>query len=328
MKLSPDVFAAVMATGILSIAARNHHYTWVSDVLGGLAVLALIVLVVLVVILAAAKRRMTPWSMNDAEHTLPLFTFIAACAVLGNRFSSSHPMVLPVLGAIAAFAWLALVVLCVRNLSGRSRVTLRDQVHGAWLLSSVGTSGLAIVAAKLAKSTGRGQWLTAAVAIWVLALAIYIVLAALLAWRAVAERMDKDGFEPDAWILMGSLAIAVVAGHNVYEQSANWLASSVYAVTVLVWGVATLWIPLLAYFSLHRIERRPQLLQFAGAWWTLVFPWGMYSAATYLMATEIHARYLQTVALVVFWDAMVAWVMVTTAGVLRIPSALGSRVVR
>jgi hypothetical protein len=34
---TPDVFAAVMATGILSIAVRNHYYSKLSDVLGVVA---------------------------------------------------------------------------------------------------------------------------------------------------------------------------------------------------------------------------------------------------------------------------------------------------
>lgn len=37
---TPDAFAAVMATGILSIAARNHQYARISETLDVLAVFA------------------------------------------------------------------------------------------------------------------------------------------------------------------------------------------------------------------------------------------------------------------------------------------------
>ena len=50
------------------------------------------------------------------------------------------------------------------------------------------------------------------------------------------------------------------------------------------WVAATLWIPPLIYFGLHRITQRPDVLQFTGAWWSLVFPLGMYSVATEAMA--------------------------------------------
>ena len=47
---SPDVFAAVMATGILSVAAGNHHYRQISETMGALASLGLVVLVALVIV--------------------------------------------------------------------------------------------------------------------------------------------------------------------------------------------------------------------------------------------------------------------------------------
>lgn len=255
--------------------------------------------------------------MKDPQNTLTLFTFVAACAVLCNRISSAYPLTLPVLGAVAGLAWLVLALASVRSLSKSGLTELRDQVHGAWLLSSVATSGLAILTAKLAANTGLHQWLIAAVAIWVAALAIYLVMAALMVWRAVAERLDRDGFEPDTWILMGSLAIAVVAGHDIHQQARDGLASSVHVVTLVAWVVASLWIPPLIYFGLHRVEERPRLLRFTGAWWTLVFPLGMYSASTYRMADEIHARALQTVALVFFWIATAVWLIVAIAGVMH-----------
>ncbi len=317
--LSPDVFAAVMASGILSTAAKKHHYAWVSSALIVAAALALLVLAALTIIVAATKRRLLPWDMTDAQVTLPLFTFVAGCAVVCNRLSSANPMVLPILGIPAGLAWLALAGFSIRNLAGRRLSALQDEIHGAWLLFSVATSGLAIIAAKLTSTTGHRQWLLVAVASWVLALAIYISMAALMVWRAVAERLDRNGFEPDSWILMGALAIAVVAGHHIHQQSRNGLAVSVYVTMVTAWALATLWIPLLIYFSLHRVEQRPRLLRFTGAWWTLVFPLGMYSAATSAIASEIHARGLQTVALVFFWDALLAWCIVAIAGVLRLP---------
>ena len=50
---SPDVFAAVMATGVLSIGARDHGYGWISDTLGVVATGGLVFLVALVIATAA-----------------------------------------------------------------------------------------------------------------------------------------------------------------------------------------------------------------------------------------------------------------------------------
>lgn len=324
-EVSPDAFAAVMATGILSTAAKDHNYAIISNALSLIAVLALAVLIAITVIAAAPKRRLLPWDLDDLENTLPLFTFVAACAVLCNRLSSAYPLILPILGVIGASAWIALTWQNFPNLKKHRLTALRDQVHGAWLLSSVATSGLAIVATKVASSTGQRPWLFAAVGLWLTALGVYMVVTALILWRAVVERLDRDGFQPDSWVLMGALAIAVVAGHDIHLQTRTWLAPAAFGIMLTAWAVATLWIPPLVYFGLHRVEQRPKLLRFTGAWWTLVFPLGMYSVATNMLASDIHVRSLQTVALVFFWDALFAWSVVTVAGLSRIAHAVGSK---
>ena len=315
---SPDVFAAVMATGVLSIGARDHHYPGISDTLGVLATLALLVLIALVVV----SRALASWDLRDPDVTLRLFTFVAACAVLDSRLAS-HRIVLQVLGVVALTAWLVLIALTIRNMGARPWAALRDRAQGAWELASVGTSGLAIVAAAAARH--EHWWLWVAVPVWVVALCIYLLMTWLILWRAVNERQDREGFEPDSWILMGGLAIGTLAGDRIHAVAPAWLAGPVLVATVVTWVAATLWIPPLIYFGLHRIRQRPDLLQFAGVWWALVFPLAMYSAASYAMAGEIHQGSLLTVSLVFFWDALAAWLIVVAVGVLRLSSAPAHR---
>ncbi len=127
---SPDVFAAVMATGILSIAARNHSYQWISDTLGVLATVALLFLVALVVVTVVAQRRIV-WDLTDPDVTLRLFTFVAACAVLDSRLTA-HLVVVRSLAVVAVSSWLALLALTARNMAKRRCTVLRDHAHGAW----------------------------------------------------------------------------------------------------------------------------------------------------------------------------------------------------
>ncbi|SNV91881.1 C4-dicarboxylate transporter [Mycolicibacter terrae] len=307
---APDAFAVVMATGILSIGARDHHYPWLSDILGVLTTIALVMLTV------AAVRAVPRWDLRDPDVTLRLFTFVAACAVLDSRLVA-HPVVVRGLGLLALTAWLALVALTCRNMASSGLLELRARAHGAWELAGVGTSGLAIVAAQVARHTGARGWAGLAVVVWLLAIAVYAVMTWLILRRTVHERKDRDGFEPDDWILMGALAIATLAGHTIYRGAADWLAGPVRAVTIATWAVASLWIPPLVYFVLHRVNRRPAVLQLTGAWWALIFPLGMYSVATGAIAAELQAPALQTVSLVFFWNALTAWVIVAVAGLLR-----------
>lgn len=307
---APDAFSVVMATGILSIGARDHQYGWLSDALGALATLLLLVLLV------AAARVVTGWDRHDPDVTLRLFTFVAACAVLDSRLVA-HPVGVRVLGGMALAAWLMLAVLTWRNMAARGLVELRARAHGAWELASVGTSGLAILAVQVARHTGDRGWLAVAVTVWLLAIAIYTLMTWLILWRTAHERKDREGFEPDDWILMGALAIATLAGHAIYSQAADWLAGPVRVATIVTWAVASAWIPPLVYLVLHRVNRRPAVLQLTGAWWALVFPLGMYSVATGVIAAELRAPALQTVSLVFFWNALIAWVIVVGAAALR-----------
>jgi len=154
----PDVFAAVMATGVLSVAAEDHHYPGISETTGVLASLGLLVLVVVVIL----RRRSVRWDLHDPDVMLRLFTFVAACAVLDSRLDA-FPVPVRALGLVALAAWLVLIVLTMRNMAARSWRELRDRARGAWELASVGTSGLAIAATKLARHPVDQRWLVVAV---------------------------------------------------------------------------------------------------------------------------------------------------------------------
>jgi hypothetical protein len=128
---SPDVFAAVMATGILSIAAGKHHYAEISETMGVLASLGLLVLVVLVLLSGAVRR----WDLKDPDVTLRLFTFVAACAVLDSRLTTPH-VVVATLGVVALVSRLVLVGLSAHNMSARTWTQLRQYARGAWELAA------------------------------------------------------------------------------------------------------------------------------------------------------------------------------------------------
>ena len=306
--MRPDVFAAVMATGIVSIAAADHGFDIVSDALAVVAAVGLPILVVA----AAVSWFGGPPELSDPDVTIRLFTFVAACAVLDARLVSI-PGVLWTLGVLALLAWLMLSALTTRNFAARSWRDLQQRARGAWELASVGTSGLAIVSVAVARHTDWRPLLLVAVAIWIVAIAVYALMTSLILARAFAARLDPNGFEPDAWILMGGLAIATLAGDHIHRSGVE----SVREVTIVTWVAATLWIPPLLYFGLRHIQRA-EARHFAGVWWAMVFPLGMYSAATHAMAAETGWPVLSTISLVFFWIGLGTWLIVAVAGVWRL----------
>jgi predicted Kef-type K+ transport protein len=120
--VKPDVFAAVMATGIVSIAAADHGYRIVSDVLVVLAVVALPALIVMV------ARAWRGFDFRDPDVAVGLFTYVAACAVVGTRLAE-YRVVPWVLAGMALQGWVSLAPLVARRMWRRRR-ELRDRAHG------------------------------------------------------------------------------------------------------------------------------------------------------------------------------------------------------
>ena len=293
--MRPDVFAAVMATGIVSIAAEDHGLRVVSEVL---IVVAAVALPVLMVLVARAWREL---DMRDPDVTIALFTYIAACAVVGARLAE-HRIVLWALAGMALQGWLSLAPLAARSMWRHRWTGLRDRAHGGWELASVATSGLAIVSADL----DIVFW---AVVFWILGIAVYLTMTGLVLWRAHHDASSPELVQPDVWILMGGAAIATLAGDHLHHALLPGpIADGVRAVTIGTWMVATLWIPLLVYVTVRR---------YAGVGWPTVFPLGMYSSATYAMSVETGWRWFTSVSLAFFWIAFAAWLTVAVISVRR-----------
>lgn len=283
--MRPDVFAAVMATGIVSIAAADHGHHVISD---GLVIVAAVAFAVLIVVVARAWRA---FDFRDLDVPIGLLTYVAAGAVLAARLAE-HRIVLWVLATMAFQGWLSLAPMVARRM-WQHRGSLRSRAHGAWELASVATSGLAIVSADL----GIVFW---AVVFWVLAMCVYLLMTGLIVWRV-------DLAKPDSWILMGGAAIATLAGEHVHHVLIPGpIADGVRAVTIVTWVVATLWIAPLAYAMIRR---------FAGIGWPTVFPLGMYASATYAMYVELDWPWLTWVSLAFLWIALSTWLFVAVAEV-------------
>lgn len=293
--MRPDVFAAVMATGIVSIAAADHGYGVVGDVLIVLAAAALPVLMVLI------ARRWRDFDLRDPNVALPFFSYVAACAVVGARLAE-HRIVLWALAAMALQGWLSLVPLAVRAMWPHRWTGLRDRARGGWELASVATSGLAIVSADL----DIVFW---AMAFWVLGIGVYVFMTGLVLWHARHDPSSTELTQPDVWILMGGIAIATLAGDHLHAVLLPGpIADGVRAVTIVTWAVATLWLVPLAYIV---VRRR------VGLGWPAVFPLGMYSSATFAMSVETGWRWLTVNSEAFFWIAFAAWLTVVLQLLLR-----------
>ncbi|MEO9138932.1 MAG: tellurite resistance/C4-dicarboxylate transporter family protein [Jatrophihabitans sp.] len=333
LRLGPDAFAVVMATGILSVAARDHAYSRIDGLLAALAAIMFVVLCLVGLLRVAAAPGAMLGRARDPDIALRLFTFVAACAVMGACFSK-HRSVTWALAAIAAAAWLLLVPLAVADVRSRPSAELRDHAHGAWLLGSVATAGLSITAADLVTHTSWPGWVVLSGAGLVLSLALYVATAWLISWRVLSTRVVALDVTPDTWILMGALAIATLAGVRLrdavgLQMETSWLSDAMSPAILVLWISASGWIPVLLCAELWRLWRGPEPFHFAGVWWSAVFPLGMYATASQATARALQLSGLSTVSLVVFWVGLAVWIIVAGGlGHWMLSAAFGTRPAR
>ena len=273
-----------MATGIVSIAAADHGYDGISDVLAVISVALLAVLTVLAIV------RLRP-DFDDLDATVQLLTFVAACAVVGTRLAWWP------LGVVGLLGWLLLLPIALWVMWRNRWTGLRDRARGGWELAGVASSGLAIVAADVGLVAG-------AIGLLVLGICLYCAMTGLVLWRAVHAPSAADLCAPDAWILMGGAAIATLAGDHIDKAG----FADIRPVTIVTWIVASAWIPVLAAAT---VRMR------VGNWWAAVFPLGMYSSATFATAVETGWHPLTTMSLVFFWIALAAWLVTALVTSLR-----------
>lgn len=284
--MKPEVFAAVMATGIVSISALDHGYGVISWPLAVLAALGLPVLIYL------AATRWRSFDLRRIDTIVGLFTYVAACAVVAARFAEYRPA-LSILGAMALAGWMSLIPTLLLRMRQLGPTGLRDRARGTWELASVGTSGVSMIF----MAEGIMFW---AFTFWVVALGLYCLMTALIAWRALGDREVRRNVPADHWILMGGAAIATLAGVHIFvELPPGSIAEAVRVVTVVTFIVATVQIVPLALTSWRQILD-----------WPAVFPLGMYSVAVYGLAFETGWHVLSVVSLVFFWIAFAAWLAV------------------
>lgn len=294
-RLDASAFAFVMATGIVSVAARLQELPVLSDVFLAVTILGWLALAALL------------WRHVLRRPRLESFAFVAATAVLGARFSiAGHRLVALALWALAIAAWVVLL----------ARWPQLHRADGGWFLVVVGTESLAVLGSLLAPRFGAGL-IPAALAWWALGLALYPIVAAAI----TLELRRRPRFGADLWITMGALAIATLAGAELLDaaralDSLGSFRPVLRDVDIATWATASAWIPpLLAAEARNRPGWR-----YRSNRWSFVFPLGMYSVATETLGRVAHLGPLADLAHVFLAAVLLAWA-VTFGGLVRLALA-------
>jgi tellurite resistance protein TehA-like permease len=312
----PGGFAIVMATGIVAIAARLLGHEAVGWVLS-LANLALYPVLWLVMLTRfASDPRAVAAELGSHDRGPAFLTMVAATGVLGSEFATLEiaPALLPWLLGLAALLWIVLLYGFLAGATLRAaKPTVEDGLSGAWLLVVVATEALAVLGSFVApRVASPAPLIFLSLAAFLLGGVLYLLLAALITYRFLFMPMSADDLEGPWWINMGAVAIATLAGARLmllpeFDIHVALLRQRTGPLTLLFWATATFWIPLLVILFAwkHLVWRAP--VRYALGQWSMVFPLGMYAAATAVFSEAANLPFLRPVAAGVFWCALLAW---------------------
>jgi len=335
-ELFPGYFALVMATGIVSLAAHGQDMPAVARgllYLNGCFYLVLWLLTLARILIAG------PRFVRDllSHGTAPSFlTTVAATCVLGTQcvLIADMPILAMVLWALGGALWVVLIYTFFTVVSVSSRKpSLKDGLNGGWLLTVVSTQSVAVLGAVLAPRLGvAGEpVLFAMLCLFLLGCMLYLLVISLIFYRFTFFVLEPADLGPPYWINMGAIAITTLAGARLLGRAddapfLSELHPFLRGFTLFFWATATWWIPLLVLLGIwrHGVRRFP--LSYHPTFWSLVFPLGMYTVATYQLALVLDLPFLLTIPRYFVYVAMGAWLVVFLGMVVRIVSRLRGRV--
>jgi tellurite resistance protein TehA-like permease len=313
--LFPGYFALVMATGIISVAASQLHIDWLANLL---YVVTAVAYVVLAVLLAVRIVCYWPRFASDATAHAKGFAFLTAVAatnVLGAASIVVHGWfdlgwVLWWTGNVLwlIFAYTTLIAVVLKG----DKPGLSAGINGTWFLLTVSTESVAVVAALELTRTSNDLLAFTALAAFGLGLVLYLIVMTMVFLRWTFQPLDPTEADPPAWIAAGAVAITVLAGSNLLlvapkSPRLERVAPFIEGVVTLAWATATFWFPLMIAIGVwrHIVRRLP--LRYHPSYWALVFPLGMYGAATFRMRAATHLDALGWLPKLTFAIALIAW---------------------
>ena len=321
--LHPAYFAFVMATGIVSIAAKLLAIDAVAVALlwaNGAFFLTLCALTILRIAWFPDRVR------ADVLHhgrAVGFFTTPAAICVMGSQAlvvagAWGLARMLWILGG-AAWAVITYGILTVLTVKSE-KPSLAEGINGGWLVAVVSAQSVSVLGTQLAPGFGDSapHVLFLSLVLWLGAGMLYIWIISLIFYRYTFFTLQPSDLAPPYWINMGAVAISTLAGALLVLAAPSWsvmqeLMPFVKGLTLMFWATATWWIPMLVILGIWRHGYRKFPLRYDPLYWGAVFPLGMYTVCTVRLSQALDIPELMTIPHVFVYAALGAWAL-TFAG--------------
>jgi len=325
--LPPAAFSLVMATGIVSLGAGMAGQPLVARALFALNGLQYAVLWLLHGLRALYHPRRFFGDMADHARGPGYFTIVAGtgilasqCIVLGGAVRAGW-----VLHGLAVLLWSVLTYAIFAAFTvKRDKPGLAQGLGGVWLLAVVATQSLAVTGALLGAHVPpplRPVLDLFSLAMWLWGGMLYLMVMALIFYRCMFLPLAPGDLSPPYWITMGAMAISTLAGALLVQNAPHSpllqaLRPFLMGVTLLYWAAGSWWIPLLLVLGVWRHGFQHLPIRYDPQYWAMVFPLGMYAAATWQMSEALGLGFLHGLPQAAWWVALLAWAL-AFAGMLR-----------
>ena len=333
--VDPGCFAAVMATGIVSIDASQHGMHGLARALFVLNFAIFSWLLALSALRVLRFRHELIADFIDPAAGAGFLTFAAGTCVLASQclLVVRAPLAARILGSIGAVAWVVLIYsFFAAMVTRRIKHGFTRSINGGWLVAIVATQAVAVVAALLAAPRAgmppdaHMGLLFVALCLYLLGGALYLLIITLVVYRMVFFPMRAREFTPPYWIDMGALAITTLAGSLfiLYAPGEGPLADLIPFVkgfTLFFWATASWWIPLLVTLEVWRHVWRHVPLNYEVDDWDIVFPIGMYTVGTFELAHALGLDFLLAIPAVGVYVNLLVWALVSGALVVHVVRA-------
>ncbi len=313
--LFPGYFAMVMATGIIAIGASQQDIDWLARSLYAVAAATYVVLAVLLLWRVARFSRLVLSDLTSHAKGFAFLTTVAATNVLGSASGVIHGW----WSLSWALWWVSIALWAVLTYTTLIAVVLKGPkpglgkgINGTWFLLTVATESVVVLGALLFARHPSDLLAFALVAAFALGLVLYLIVMTMVFLRWTFTDLEPTEADPPAWIAAGAVAITVLAGSNLLgardlSVRVDRLAPVIEGAVVLAWATATFWFPLMVAIGVwrHLLNRIP--LRYHPSYWAMVFPLGMYGAATFRLRGAVALEPLAWVPQLALAVALTAW---------------------